>query len=101
MITKDNKLQFFSGANSSKGFINNFLQFYTYKEGYNCYIIKAGPGCGKSTMMKKIGQKLLDKGFKVYHFPCTADPNSLDCVFCPELKFVIADGTAPHITNPK
>jgi len=100
-MTINNKgFNFFSAANSHCGFINYFQQFFKYDKDANCYIIKAGAGCGKSTMMRKIAKFLQENGYNVFLFPCTSDPNSLDGVYCKELNFMIVDGTAPHIIEP-
>lgn len=100
MNITNKKFEFFCTANSYCGFINNFHQFFKYDKTAKCYIIKAGPGCGKSTMMRGIADYLQKKDFEVLLFPCTSDPNSLDGVYCKDINFMIVDGTAPHIIEP-
>ena len=58
------------------------------------------PGGGKSSLMKKIGEQLLNKNFTVEFHHCPTDPSSLDSIFIWELKTAIVDGTAPHIIEP-
>ena len=41
---------FFLGANSPEGFISKFSSSYFADSGWRTYIIKGGPGTGKSTM---------------------------------------------------
>ena len=61
------------------------------------YLIKSGPGCGKSTMMKQLAQ--LSSG-PVQRIHCSSDPDSLDgVVFC-DKKAAILDATAPHTMEP-
>lgn len=101
MSKKEKQLSFFAGINTPYGFLNNFLQFYDFTKNKNAYIIKGGSGCGKSTIMKKITDKLLEKGYQVFTFPCSSDPNSLDGVYCPDIGFIICDGTSPHVIEPQ
>ncbi len=92
---------YFFASNSGKGFFSLFDQIYSPHEGWRLYIIKGGPGTGKSTIMKRIAQAALSNGFYCEKIFCSSDPDSLDGVIIPELKISIADGTAPHIIEPK
>lgn len=98
MTHKTKELKFFCTANSPDGFLNNFHQFFKYDKNSHCYIIKAGAGCGKSTLMKNIATYLSKKGYNVFLLNCTSDPSSLDGVYCKELNFIIVDGTSPHLS---
>ncbi|MED3661276.1 nucleotide kinase [Ureibacillus sp. FSL K6-8385] len=60
------------------------------------YFIKGLPGTGKSTMLKKLAQEALKRGFDVQQVWCGLDARSIDMVILPELKFCIFDSTAPH-----
>lgn len=89
----------FPGSNSAYG----FFSYYTYivwPEVIKLFIIKGGPGTGKSTFMKASGQEMLEKGFNVEYHYCSANSRSLDGVTFPELGTGIIDGTAPHINDP-
>jgi hypothetical protein len=59
-------------------------------------IIKGRPGSGKSTMLKKIAARAKELGMETEVYHCGFDPNSLDMVIVPQLKFAVLDGTAPH-----
>jgi len=90
----------FAGANTTEGFVSFFdeiLKVNTNK----VFIIKGGPGVGKSTFMKKISQDLLEKGYTLECFNCSSDPASLDALAVPDLKVAIMDGTAPHVMEPR
>ncbi|MDD4700145.1 MAG: hypothetical protein PHV07_07825 [Oscillospiraceae bacterium] len=101
-MTDINKLPlFFLSSNSAEGFVSHFPDAYSAADGWRAYIIKGGPGTGKSTCMKTIAKKLSDAGFDVHLAPCTSDPQSLDAVIITELKTIILDGTAPHVVEPK
>ena len=65
------------------------------------FIIKGGPGTGKSTFMNSIGRELLNKGYDIEHFHCATDPDSLDGLVIPDLGVALLDGTAPHVFDPR
>ncbi|MBQ4120809.1 MAG: hypothetical protein IJD35_02210, partial [Clostridia bacterium] len=50
---------YFAALNSHRGFCSYFPVLFAP---YRRYIIKGGPGCGKSTLMKKIAQTAEEKG---------------------------------------
>ncbi|MFW5980260.1 MAG: hypothetical protein ACOCQ2_02745 [Halanaerobiales bacterium] len=89
---------YYPGANTSLG----FYSFYNYLpvKADKIYIIKGGPGCGKSTFMKKIGKRAEDKGYSLELHWCSSDNDSLDGIVIKELKTAILDGTAPHTVDP-
>lgn len=92
--------EFFLGANRPNGFDSVFESVYKNDDGWRVYVIKGGPGSGKSTLMKAVaerGERLGESCERIY---CSSDPNSLDAVVLPERKCAIFDGTAPHILEP-
>lgn len=85
---------------------NTFLGFYSLYEdifrGLNrLYIIKGGPGTGKSSLIRSIGLTFNEKDYDVEFYHCSSDNDSLDGVIIPSLKIGVVDGTAPHIVDPK
>ena len=92
---------FFLGCSSPAGFRSFFSELYSPHEGGYAYIIKGGPGTGKSTLMKKISNILTENGFENECIFCSSDPSSLDGVIVPALNCCIADGTSPHVIEPK
>lgn len=90
----------FAGSNTPNGFVNYFGEILEANTN-RIFIIKGGPGVGKSTFMKRIGQDLLSRGYDLEYFYCSSDPHSLDAVAVPELKVAIMDGTAPHVMDPR
>lgn len=90
----------FLGANTPEGFVNFFDELYNPYENSNMYIIKGGPGTGKSSFMKKIAKKASELNYDTELVHCGSDTNSLDGLFIPELNFAIADGTSPHVIEP-
>lgn len=97
----DNKqaARFFLGANSPGGFYSLYDGF-TDTERDHLYILKGGPGCGKSTFMKKLGAAAESEGYFVEYIHCSGDPESLDGVYVPKLNTAYVDGTSPHVIEP-
>ena len=92
--------EFFLASHSTNGFYSIFNKLYFPDKKWFCYILKGGPGTGKSTLMKEIAKSAKKAKIKYELIHCSSDPKSLDGVIFPELKKCIADGTAPHIIEP-
>ena len=92
---------FFLGANTPYGFRSLFHELYDPSDGWRAYILKGGPGTGKSTFMKTIAAKCDAAGVGYETIRCASDPNSLDAIRIESKKICIADGTAPHVIEPK
>ncbi len=92
---------YFLGGNTSKGFFSYYDNLIDKAEANHMYVIKGGPGTGKSSMMKKVAQWAEDKGLTVDYIHCSSDPSSLDGILINEIKTAMVDGTAPHIVDPK
>jgi len=90
----------FPGGNTSEGFYS-YYPYLLEKGTERIFVIKGGPGVGKSTLMKKIGQKMADLGYQVEFHYCSSDNNSIDGIAILEAGIVMVDGTAPHIVDPK
>lgn len=90
-------VRFFLGANSKNGFASLYDNFISPADGDFLWVIKGGPGCGKSTFMKRIGAAAEDAGLRVEYILCSGDPDSLDGVYFPEKRVAYVDGTAPHV----
>lgn len=89
---------FFASTNSGEGFINKFPEIFSKTD--RLYIIKGGPGTGKSSLMKYIAAEAQSNGYSVESFCCASDPSSLDGIIINELKLGMTDGTAPHTMDP-
>ena len=92
---------FFTGANSGGGFQNLFQEILDLERARDFLILKGGPGVGKNTFMRLIGQTMEEAGTPVEYLHCSGDPDSLDGVVLPELRCAVADGTSPHVLEPK
>ena len=91
----------FLGANTPQGFVSFFDELYNPYENCRPYIIKGGPGTGKSTLMKKVLAECEKRGLATEKIYCSSDPDSLDGIIVPDLGISIADGTSPHLLEPK
>ena len=92
---------YFAAANTYKGFESFFDEIFNTEKLERIYILKGGPGAGKSTLMKKAALTAQSKGLTPTCFHCSSDPLSLDGVVIKEMKTAILDGTAPHVFDPK
>ncbi len=93
-------LSCFLGSNSCNGFYSLFNELYNPENEWKMYIIKGGPGTGKSSLMKKIITEAENRNLFCEKIHCSSDPSSIDAVIIPELKISIADGTSPHTIEP-
>ncbi len=96
----DYKEEFYLGANTSGGFISLYNQLIKDKTNDKIFIIKGGPGTGKSTIMKKVGEWFSKYG-KVEYNHCSSDPDSLDAVILKDVGVSVLDGTPPHALEPQ
>ncbi len=93
---------FFSGSNSGEGFHNYFDGIVpAWARLTRYFMIKGGPGVGKSTLMKRVAAKAEEAGEEVELFYCSGDPDSLDAVRLVKRGIVFADATSPHAMDPQ
>ncbi|PFA62165.1 hypothetical protein CN378_21360 [Bacillus sp. AFS015802] len=90
---------YYAGGNTAKGFYSLYDSVLAGLE--RLYILKGGPGTGKSSLMKSIGERFHEKGIEVDYLHCASDNQSIEGVLLPEFGVGIVDGTAPHIIEPK
>jgi hypothetical protein len=92
-------LNFFAGGNTAHGFSNLYessLQGLT-----RLFVLKGGPGTGKTRIIREIGDLLAQQGYEIWLIHAASDNDSLDGVVIPELKVGIIDGTAPRVIKPE
>lgn len=94
------QIKSFLGANTPNGFHSLFGELYNPYRDSRMYIIKGGPGTGKSSFMKKVAAAAEASDLDTERICCSSDPESLDAVMVPELGLCLADGTAPHVIEP-
>lgn len=97
----DNQIRhLFPGNNTSQGFFSYFAYILPLPQTKRFYCLKGGPGVGKSTLLKHIGDRMALEGFDLEYMHCASDPDSLDGLVIPALGVALVDGTAPHVTDP-
>ena len=92
--------KFFAAANTENGFFSLFDEIFAPEKFRRVYILKGGPGTGKSTLMRRIAASAQARGYDAEYICCSSDPDSLDGIIISELSVAILDGTAPHTTDP-
>lgn len=90
----------YPGNNTPEGFFSYYQYILSQREADKIICIKGGPGVGKSTFMRKIGEKLLNDGHDIDFMHCSSDNGSLDGIVLRDKKIAMIDGTSPHIVDP-
>ncbi len=87
---------YFAASNSAFGFKNYYRECFSQLD--RLYIIKGGPGTGKSGSMKHICAFAESKGYDTERFYCSSDQGSLDGIIIYKSNESIGfiDGTSPH-----
>ena len=93
--------KYFAASNSSRGFTNYFKEVFCRAD--IVYVVKGGPGTGKSSFMKRCSRRAEERGCMVENYCCSSDADSLDGVFIFDgIKSIgVLDGTAPHVWEPE
>ncbi len=90
---------YFAAANSTQGFISRYEENFRSRASL-LYIIKGGPGTGKSRLMWDMVGAGERAGWQAELYFCSSDPTSLDAVrlwTSDEQSVIFLDGTAPHV----
>ena len=91
--------RYYLGSNTYKGFYGLYEEAIAPLD--RVFLLKGGPGTGKSSLMKKVMKEGLNRGYSVECWHCSGDPNSLDGVLLKDLGVAVIDATAPHAVEPK
>lgn len=94
-------IQYFLGGNTPAGFYSLYHQLSDPTRMRALYIVKGGPGSGKSTLMRRVERHARAAGLETEQVLCSGDPDSLDALILPQLGAALVDGTAPHVVEPK
>ncbi|MGM0843434.1 MAG: PRK06851 family protein [Bacillota bacterium] len=90
---------YYAGGNTARGF--HSLYASNLQGLQRLFILKGGPGTGKSSLMKAVGKHWNKEGWDIEYLHCASDNESIDGVIIPGLKAGIVDGTAPHVIEPE
>lgn len=91
--------RYYLGSNTAKGFVS--LYDRALRDMNHIVLLKGGPGTGKSTLMKKVAEEGVKRGYDIECWHCSGDPASLDGVYVKGLERVVVDATSPHAIEPK
>ena len=94
------QIRYFLGANSPTGFYSLYDQLIDLETAQAVYLLKGGPGCGKSSFMRRVARHAEAAGQPVEYISCSGDPDSLDAVVLPAQAVALVDATAPHAMAP-
>ncbi len=100
MISRGYVKRVFPGNNTPNGFFS-YYDYILPKDATRLFVIKGGPGVGKSTFMTSIARDMVDLGYDTEIHHCSSDSNSIDGVVFPAIGVGILDGTWPHQFDPK
>lgn len=100
-IPSNHAVSFLLGANTPSGFVSRFDQLLKRERPFRLFVIKGGPGTGKSTFMKRIADELAHVSRDMEYIYCSSDIDSLDGIIFNDLKIALADGSPPHVIEPR
>ncbi|NLV17024.1 MAG: hypothetical protein GXY50_07445 [Syntrophomonadaceae bacterium] len=92
--------QFYPGGNTCQGFYS-FYHYIVNPRATRIFVLKGGPGVGKSTFMKKFAREFEKTGFNLELHWCSSDNDSLDALVLSDYEIALLDGTNPHIVDPR
>ncbi len=101
MLDMKTPIRFFMGSNTSFGFFGFIDDFYDCDSGWRVYLLKGGPGMGKTMLLKRLFDFMSGQGQEIQVVICPADPDSIDGLVFPEIKACALDANAPHVIEPK
>ena len=95
---ENTKISYFAAANTYCGFVSYFDKTFPSEKFDRIFVLKGGPGTGKSSLMRRLSAKLSGDDFVIQEILCSSDPKSLDGVIAEKnnKRFAIIDGTSPH-----
>lgn len=100
MVRRGHVRRVFPGGNTSRGFYSFYDHIAPNDDGYS-FVLKGGPGTGKSTFIRQIADELIAQGVEAEFHHCSADASSIDAVVFGDSGLCIVDGTAPHVYEPR
>ena len=89
---------YFAGANSAGGFVSFYPEIFDERALARLYVVKGGPGSGKSTLMRRFLAAASGAGLLTGAYLCGSDPCSLDAAIARGERGAVAviDATSPH-----
>ncbi len=102
-MQENSKQIYFASANTSRGFVSYFERCFAHGRISRLYMIKGGPGTGKSRFIGDVASEAAKRGFHAELYACSSDPCSLDGVILTHPRagcIALADATPPHDMEP-
>ncbi|MDD4802042.1 MAG: PRK06851 family protein [Syntrophomonas sp.] len=90
----------YPGGNTCYGF-HSFYDYIIPHDALKKIVLKGGPGVGKSTLLKMVGNDLSEAGIDLEYHWCSSDNDSLDGLVAGDQQLCMLDGTAPHLVDPR
>lgn len=87
---------YFAAANSGQGFVSDYGTLFDTAGLGRLYLIKGGPGTGKSTLLRRAAAYAEGKRLTVRRYACSSDPDSLDGIMVGDGRLAMIDATPPH-----
>lgn len=108
-LTPKSEQAYFAASNSYHGFISYFDSIFRRSDISHLYIIKGGPGTGKSRFMRECAVDAEALGYETEYYYCSSDQSSLDGIIIYGISkngndtenIAIIDGTSPHSYDTK
>ncbi|MED0675935.1 PRK06851 family protein [Aneurinibacillus thermoaerophilus] len=85
----------YAAGNTARGYYHFYESVLQNLE--RLFILQGGPGTGKSSLIKAIGEEMMERGYEIEWIHCPSDNHSVDGVIIAGLKVGIVDGTAPRV----
>ncbi len=101
--THAHERRYFAASNSCHGFVSYYPACFGSENGVEkLYIIKGGPGTGKSRFMRDVAEHAVARGADVTYYYCSSDAASLDGIILTagDRRIGLVDGTPPHACEP-
>ena len=96
----ENENACFAAANTGGGFVSFYGEIFGDNSIVRRYLIKGGPGTGKSSFMRFLSERFSEEGRKIEYYRCSSDPSSLDAIVI-DKRIALIDSTAPHAMEPE
>ena len=102
-MQENSKQTYFASANTARGFVSYFASCFGGEGIARLYMIKGGPGTGKSRFLGDVAAEATRRGWRAEYYACSSDPHSLDGVILTHPsgeRIALADATPPHVMEP-
>ncbi len=93
--------RFFMGTSTKSGFCGFPRDLFENDPTAHAFLIKSGPGTGKSTLLRALATAFRAQGETVEEYACSSDPDSLDGIVFSARRVCVFDATAPHVIEPQ